>query len=738
MMSTPDFVLLPFEESPGKRRRSSPCKTQQKIETELNLCLRDQTDQSNDCDDESPGEQWERQIKRDASFDGALEDLSEGAKHFGRFVKENWKGAMKLFLKRCGIRFLWFMYWSSRFCMTFWVLEAAGMLFALSVNVIIQFVIGMFVPVAKMGGNINEDIVYAASFFFLVALLYPILSLLPTALSLAQEIWSHQELPATRLMCQYVYRSLDKAMEYSNKEFDLLSKAIRCGKAALIVFFAVVSLGVAQSRVLELFFTIGLVVGLILWFVWVVLLLVVQVFAFRRGHVAFPTIALIVAIQYSKRETAQIVNFVQKAAMSSRHTLHVRLLIALFSVHWLISFFVTVFALVELDAPDHTIFPSVLLLTCGLVYTYYNMFSSNNPPDRYCKEQFKKKLSCLGLHPPTPNRVADSFMNAILTFIFLIVIMVIAGQFVKHAQDPRCDDVNIHLINTSSLARTRRDAGSRSTTYDICSQRWYGLTAVDMALLADISYKDFNTKTSSGGCSTEVNQFLAKYFPQPKWDWKVVGSPMPGELVGFLDLHSQKLNLTVISVRGTRFSHWTDLMQDADLYTETATLQFFSLFIPITVLLPQDTIATIVYLSSFVERIFHAHPSSSYHGVLIDHIRGKKEEFGDQIVITGHSLGGSLGKIAGATLGIRTFSFNSPGLLYSRSKFDLKQSDIDSTAVNIVMKGDFVSQIDWLGGTTHRIGCPKGSLIDCHRLITTACELQEKCQFREGGRYISC
>jgi hypothetical protein len=719
------------------------------MESESNVRPHDQTDQSTpngnggngDDDHESQRDSGDREQleKQDTSVDGVLGDIREDSRHLGLFVKENWKGALKLFSKRCGIRFVWITYWISRFCMTFWILEAAGMLFALSINVIIQFIIGMFVPVAKMGGGINEDLVYASSFFFLVALLYPILSLLPTAFSLAQEIWSHQEMPATRLMCQYISKNLDKAMKYSNKEFDLVSKAIRCGKAGIIVFFAVISLAVAQSRVLELFFTIGLVVGLILWIAWVVLLLVVQFFAFRRGDVAFPTFALIVAIQYSKSETANAVNFVQ-IAKSSNQPLHVRLLLLIFSVHWLISILVTIFAMVELDAPGHTIFPSLLLLTFGLVYSYYNAFSSNNPQDNFCKEQFKKKLKCLGLLPATPNRVADSFMNAILTFIFLIVIMVIAGLFVKHAQDPRCDDVNIHLINisSSSLDRARRDIGSSSITYDICSQRWYGLTAVDMALLADVSYKDYNTKTSSGGCSTEVNQFLAKYFPQPKWDWKVVGYPEQGELVGFLDLYSEKLNLTVISVRGTRFSRWTDLMQDADLYTETATLQFFSLFIPITILLPQGTVAIIVYVSSFVERIFHAHPSSSYHGVLIDHIRLKREEYGDQIVITGHSLGGTLGKIAGATLGIRAFSFNSPGLLYSHKKFDLKQSNIDRTATNVVMQGDFVSKIDQLGGTIHRLSCPKSSLIDCHRLITTACELQEKCQFREGGRYISC
>ncbi len=675
--------------------------------------------------------------------DGVLQDIADDTRHLGRFLKKHWKVALTLFFKRCGIRLLWLAYWFSRLCTTFWILEAAAMLCALSVNVVVQFVIGMFVPVAKQDEKINEDIVYTASFFFLVALLYPILSLIPSVFSLVLEVWDHQELPSTRLMCVYIHQSLDKAMEHKNREFDPVSKAIRIVKAFLVFFILIISAAVQQSQLLELFFTIGLVIGITLWCAWILLRLVMQGVALWRGNVSFPTTAVFVAMQYYKSQTAGIVNFVQKAAVSPRRKLHMYVLGVFFSCHLVISLFVIGFALRELNASGETTFGAICLLILGLAYTYYNIFSSNDPQstvlpqEKYGIKRFKKKLTCLCLRPPTPNRVADSCIVVAITMILLIIIMAIAGEFVRQAQEPKCDGFKV--TNISEPNRNRRNADSGDLTlYDICSQRWFGLTAMDVVLLADISYKEYDTKSSSGECSVEAHQFIAKYFPQPIWDWEIIGAPAPGELVGFLVLHSHRLNVTVISVRGTRFSHLTDLMQDADLYTEVATLQFFSLFIPITTLLPLETVADIIYFSSVVERVFRAHRSSSYHTILSDHIKNKMEEYGNRIIITGHSLGGSLGKISGATLNIRAISINGPGLLYSHEKFGLLRSKIDTTAVNIVAKGDLVSEIDRLGGTTYRLGCSSGSPISCHRLTAVACEIQEKCQFHEGGRFITC
>eukprot|EP00118_Oscarella_pearsei_P015751 m.144543 g.144543 ORF g.144543 m.144543 type:complete len:736 (+) comp38402_c0_seq1:35-2242(+) len=674
--------------------------------------------------------------------DGRLRDavykIEEGLEEMKGFVKDNCKDATKLFLKRCLVRLWKLVYWFSRLCLTFWALETAVMICALSVNFVLQFILGMFLPVIQ-DQEINGSLVNAGSFFFLLAILYPILALIPVPFGLAFEIWSEDELPRTRLLFEYIRFSLDKAMKYENTKRDKLSLWIQCGKATLIIIFLILSLAISQSRALELFFLIGLYIGVIVFVLWLCLSTIVQFIAFRRNEVAFPTTALLVAIRFSSSGMSKDrSSFVQKAAESEKRLCHKVTLAVVFSIHVLVSLTVVGPAFAELGSPAGFVVLLIILLIFGLIFTYYSAFSSNNPPIAYHKRKYKSHLKTLGLSPPTRESVADNFMTVFFLLILLITSLVLANEFVRHSYETKCDDAGIVVNHSNSTSRSRRSVGltgDGAGKYDICSQVWLGeLNIVDLALLADASYKDESNSQSDGtGCTNKVDEFLQKYFSD--WDWIIAGKPAGNELIGFYELYSAKRNLTVISIRGTRFSHLTDLMQDADLYTETATLQLFSLFVPITILLPLDTVAEIVYYSSFVERMFHD-TASYYYETLTKYVKSKLNFYSGRVLFTGHSLGGSIAKIAGATLGIRAITFNSPGLLFSRRKFGLDRKQIDLTAVNVAMRHDIVSEIDRPGGAVHHIGCPVSSLITCHRIITVACEFQNKCNF--PGRSLDC
>ncbi|XP_065837665.1 uncharacterized protein [Oscarella lobularis] len=652
--------------------------------------------------------------------DGIISDLRD-------YVKKNYKEATKLFVRRCGVRLGELFYWISRLCLTFWVLEAAVMICAFSVNFVFQFVIGMFLPVIK-DENIDESLVNAGSFFFLLAVIYPILIVIPVPFVLAKEVWSADELPKTRLMVEYIRFRIERAMEYKNKPNDRVSTVLKVSKTCLVIFIFILSVAIGQSKALELFFLIGLFFGFILFLFWLGLRLVVKILAYRRDDAVFPTTAILRAIRYHppSGERNKISFLRSEAGVEDERRIRYKCILTItFALHVLVSVCVVAPAFTELGTPAGFIVLLVFFLVLGLMFSYYSAFSSNEPLSKYNKPQYESHLKCLGLCPPTHDSLADGCMTVVFVGIVLIVTLVLANVFVSHSYESSCDV--IPPTNATSSRAARSVDAMATAKYDVCSQTWLDrLDVVDLALLAHAAYKD-EAKSGENGCTNELNDFLTAYFPAD-WNWTVVGKPTGRELVGFYELYSAPLNVTVIAIRGTRFSHLTDLMQDADLYTEAATLQFFSLFVPTTILLPLDTVTTIVYFSSFIERMFH-NSAKYYYDTLIKYIESKLEFYRGRVLITGHSLGGSIAKIAGATLGIRTFAFNSPGLLFSRRKFNLDQRAIDLTAVNVAMKNDIISEIDRLGGTVHHIDCPTDSLLTCHRIYSIVCEFQDKCQF---------
>eukprot|EP00118_Oscarella_pearsei_P013817 m.114364 g.114364 ORF g.114364 m.114364 type:complete len:88 (+) comp37491_c0_seq3:208-471(+) len=68
------------------------------------------------------------------------------------------------------------------------------MILAIAVNLVLQFIIGLFLPVVLDGEQqTNSSLVHAGSAFFLIAILFPILSLVPSVIQLAAEAWSDEE-----------------------------------------------------------------------------------------------------------------------------------------------------------------------------------------------------------------------------------------------------------------------------------------------------------------------------------------------------------------------------------------------------------------------------------------------------------------------------------------------------------------------------------------------------------------
>jgi hypothetical protein len=100
---------------------------------------------------------------------------------------------------------------------------------------------------------------------------------------------------------------------------------------------------------------------------------------------------------------------------------------------------------------------------------------------------------------------------------------------------------------------------------------------------------------------------------------------------------------------------------------------------------------------------------------------------GNNLVITGHSLGGAIAAMIGAKTKTSAVSFSGPGLLYSLGRFDITSQDVRDYVLTMKPRKDIVPQVDELGGLVQEIRCKKSSPMGCHSTSTHLCELYFSC-----------
>jgi len=112
---------------------------------------------------------------------------------------------------------------------------------------------------------------------------------------------------------------------------------------------------------------------------------------------------------------------------------------------------------------------------------------------------------------------------------------------------------------------------------------------------------------------------------------------------------------------------------------------------------------------------------------------------GSSLVLTGHSLGGGVAMIAGASVDVAAVSYSGPGPVLGRERYqhaieaacpqckaDLSPEAVQRHAFNVVPSGDIVP---WAGGQSTRavgIQCDDGAGI-CHSVVRSMCTIMQSC-----------
>jgi len=211
----------------------------------------------------------------------------------------------------------------------------------------------------------------------------------------------------------------------------------------------------------------------------------------------------------------------------------------------------------------------------------------------------------------------------------------------------------------------------------------------------------------------------------------------------YLELVSEKLNVTVLAVRGTDVARLNDLMEDVMLYAEPVIFTLLSAVFPTIRLWTHDTTSRVIEWLYEFNSFFGLQQEAEYYRPLAQRVLEiAKNNSSSNVIITGHSLGGGLARIVGTLTGVASVSFSPPGLGLSYRKYSLKTADgqnitgasregaIHHQSLAVVTEFDWITQIDHQVGLVQMILCDKreqAHLLGCHLLEGTICHLLKHC-----------
>ena len=172
-----------------------------------------------------------------------------------------------------------------------------------------------------------------------------------------------------------------------------------------------------------------------------------------------------------------------------------------------------------------------------------------------------------------------------------------------------------------------------------------------------------------------------------------------------------------------------NFLQNILIFSETFIFQALALTLPLSSFLPERTIVDFIAVCSLVGKMLVSsagalhHESHYWHDALADYIEGLGEpqnastpKLAKNIVLTGHSLGGTVAQLVGSKLRLASVAFASPGITLMHKKFGISVDAIDAYSSNIIASNDVIARIDKLGGAVHHVLCEHQRGDVCHSI----------------------
>lgn len=292
---------------------------------------------------------------------------------------------------------------------------------------------------------------------------------------------------------------------------------------------------------------------------------------------------------------------------------------------------------------------------------------------------------------------------------------------VRHA----VSEMNLFLSDSAPLKR-RQDPPDLPI-YGICGKDFWGLDVVDYGLFSMVSYV---------GDTESMKRTVTSVFP-PDWSIKIVNETL-SEI--FWTEFNVNNSTTVIAVRGSEFWRVSDYLEDLRMWTEPVAKSLLTLIFPtVRAWSPKTTAMVFDAYQEFLSFIGIPDDIQYKYQQLLDYIKNRNFGPSDNVVLTGHSLGGGIAQIVGAIARVPTVTFLSPGMYQTASKFFFHSSRdsrqivelVHNQSVSIQVENDFVGKyLDNHAGLVQTITCSVDHLapLTCHLIDNCICNLIRHCK----------
>eukprot|EP00928_Gymnodinium_smaydae_P022849 TRINITY_DN19063_c0_g1_i1.p1 TRINITY_DN19063_c0_g1~~TRINITY_DN19063_c0_g1_i1.p1 ORF type:complete len:609 (-),score=50.87 TRINITY_DN19063_c0_g1_i1:57-1883(-) len=333
-------------------------------------------------------------------------------------------------------------------------------------------------------------------------------------------------------------------------------------------------------------------------------------------------------------------------------------------------------------------------------------------------------------HYLVPRSIGRSFWFLVLMYVPIALSMLLGSKSSASAEMGG----TVPSVPFEGRGRFQRSK-EMSNEYPLCHTLWgkagqpeyKRLTSLDMYVFASALYldgePDVRRYVSAGFAGTEFGDVhaleLASIDTVGRW--------------GVFDMPSARVR--VVAIRGTFTLQ--DLIADALLWAPIHVFQTFSKLIPVLAILPDDAVQSL--LDNFILRSIGGYEPTLHR--IADVVSREADDCaarGCQVLVTGHSLGGTLAIMAASRADVPALAWSPMGFVYSAKRFGI---DLRSVMRNVVIAWpayDLVPTIDKVTGSVNHIGCSSSRYDKCHSMHRMGCEIYSSCGDRWGRVLRSC
>jgi hypothetical protein len=201
-------------------------------------------------------------------------------------------------------------------------------------------------------------------------------------------------------------------------------------------------------------------------------------------------------------------------------------------------------------------------------------------------------------------------------------------------------------------------------------------------------------------------------------------APFPNEIGAYIKhMYLKDRKLHVFAVCGTK--SFVDVLVDVELWASSAMVTIFRSFIPFLNEFDHLDREFLNGMLALPKGIFRALSMSEWYiQTITDYFKGVEVGEDEDVLLTGHSLGGGLAKAIALKTGLATVAWSGPGTSGLEGVFG--GSHTRPNIVSVSPEQDWVAAIDPSDGTTFRLPCKSG-FMNCHDLRRMLCQMAAMC-----------